>query len=145
MKVAKAKGHVRGKQPKFKQRREAHPVALLAGGIIVAQQGVVSRRPSACGTDGRCDQPNLRSFRTAAIHPSTDVAPTSRATRVDRSRCARAAWSRPASSSTKPGLPFDVRRHQIAPRPTRQVLCTFEPRQRRVVITTDDLVVQANP
>ena len=32
MKVAKAKGRLRGKQPKLNQRQEAHLVALLKGG-----------------------------------------------------------------------------------------------------------------
>jgi len=32
MKVAKAKGRLRGKQPKLNQRQEAHLVALLMGG-----------------------------------------------------------------------------------------------------------------
>jgi DNA invertase Pin-like site-specific DNA recombinase len=32
MKVAKAKGRLRGKQPKLNQRREAHLVALFDGG-----------------------------------------------------------------------------------------------------------------
>jgi DNA invertase Pin-like site-specific DNA recombinase len=32
MKIAKAKGHLRGKQPKLKPRQEAHLVALLDGG-----------------------------------------------------------------------------------------------------------------
>jgi len=32
MKVAKAKGRLRGKQPKLNQRQEAHLVALLQGG-----------------------------------------------------------------------------------------------------------------
>jgi len=32
MKVAKAKGHLRGKQPKFNHRQEAHMVALLDSG-----------------------------------------------------------------------------------------------------------------
>ena len=32
MKVAKAKGHLRGEQPKLNQRQEAHLVALLDGG-----------------------------------------------------------------------------------------------------------------
>ncbi len=32
MKVAKAKGRLRGKQPKLNQRQEAHLVALLHGG-----------------------------------------------------------------------------------------------------------------
>lgn len=32
MKVAKAKGRLRGKQPKLNQRQEAHLVALVKGG-----------------------------------------------------------------------------------------------------------------
>ncbi len=32
MKIAKAKGHLRGKQPKLKPRQEAHLVSLLDGG-----------------------------------------------------------------------------------------------------------------
>ncbi len=32
MKVAKAKGHLRGKQPKLTRRQEAHLVSLLASG-----------------------------------------------------------------------------------------------------------------
>jgi len=32
MKIAKAKGHLRGKQPKLKPRQEAHLVALFGGG-----------------------------------------------------------------------------------------------------------------
>ena len=32
MKVARAKGHLRGKQPKLTRRQEAHLVSLMAGG-----------------------------------------------------------------------------------------------------------------
>lgn len=32
MRVAKAKGHLRGKQPKLTRRQEAHPVSLVHGG-----------------------------------------------------------------------------------------------------------------
>ena len=32
MRVAKAKGHLRGKQPKLNRRQEAHPVSLVHGG-----------------------------------------------------------------------------------------------------------------
>lgn len=62
-KVAKAKGHLRGKQPKLNRRQEAHLVALIDSGGVqhrrgrpAVQRGSLHRLPRHRPTTQRCSE-----------------------------------------------------------------------------------------